>query len=519
MHKGLKMELYAMDATYAETYMTKLENATPEEKAAALAKFEGAAQPEIYTVDPSTGVAYITISGPMSPEGPSPLERFFGYDGASYSAIIEAAQMAKNDPTVKEVRMLMDTPGGTVAGMDQAYQALLDLGSLKPLSADNMGMIASAGYYLAMAAKRIEAYSPLAMTGSIGVIMAGLDVTEAMSRAGIKRVQVISSNAPNKAADLSTDSGRVILQERADAVERVFIDTIASSRGLSAEHIKSNFGKGGLLIAKDPDPSAPSALSVGMIDAVVNSYAGAESSDMTGMQAGPTTFQDLPIVDQTWDGAAAVQRVRRFLNSTDSPSTRYKEAFFWYNSDEPQNFGSYKLPFADIVGNRLVANIRGVNAANGAMAGARGGVDIPSADRPRVQSHIDRYRDKWQKEQEQNSAKESNMDLNQLKAEFPAVYTAAVEVGVAQERERAEAHLTMGEASGDAKLAMECIRSGAEFNASVNAKYMAASMRTQAVGARAQESVGDVTPAVGSQEEKDAALAKAVALELGVANV
>ena len=106
-----------------------------------------------------------------------------------------------------------------------------------------------------------------------------------------------------------------------------------------------------------------------------------------------TTFKNLPLADRArpWDATAAMSRVREFTNSTDAPSARYKDAFFWFDQESPETFGSYKLQFADVIDGRLTAVPRGIFAAAAAMQGARGGVNIPDADRQPVMSHIARY--------------------------------------------------------------------------------------------------------------------------------
>lgn len=104
-------------------------------------------------------------------------------------------------------------------------------------------------------------------------------------------------------------------------------------------------------------------------------------------------FQDLPLADRdrAWDSTAAIGRVRTFTDSEDAPTSRYRNAFVWYDRSDPDSFGSYKLPVADVIDGRLMAVPRGVFAAAGAMQGARGGVDIPDADRPGVIRHLERY--------------------------------------------------------------------------------------------------------------------------------
>jgi len=102
---------------------------------------------------------------------------------------------------------------------------------------------------------------------------------------------------------------------------------------------------------------------------------------------------NLPIADRdrAWDASAAIGRVRTATGSTEEPSSRYRNAFFWFNGDEPENFGSYKLPFADVVDGRLTAIPRGIFAGAGVVSGARGGVDIPEGDMAGVRSRISGY--------------------------------------------------------------------------------------------------------------------------------
>ena len=109
-----------------------------------------------------------------------------------------------------------------------------------------------------------------------------------------------------------------------------------------------------------------------------------------------TSFQNLPLADRTrpWDSGQALSRVRDFTGSEDAPASDYKRAFFWWDEAAGELFGSYKLPFVDVIDGRLVAVPRGIFAAAAAMAGARGGVEIPDQDRPGVISHINRYYEK-----------------------------------------------------------------------------------------------------------------------------
>ena len=104
-------------------------------------------------------------------------------------------------------------------------------------------------------------------------------------------------------------------------------------------------------------------------------------------------FQDLPLAsrDRPWDSSAAIGRVREFTGSEDGPSSTYRRAFLWYDRANGEDFGAYKLPIADVIDGRLTTVPRGIFAAAAALQGARGGVDIPEADRPAVIRHAERY--------------------------------------------------------------------------------------------------------------------------------
>jgi hypothetical protein len=109
-----------------------------------------------------------------------------------------------------------------------------------------------------------------------------------------------------------------------------------------------------------------------------------------------TAFKDLPLADRDreWDGDAADKRVRRWAGVEDRPNARYRDAHVWYDADQADEFGAYKLLIADVIDGNLEAVPRGVMAAGGIMQGARGGVDLPKGDIDRVKSHLAKYYDK-----------------------------------------------------------------------------------------------------------------------------
>lgn len=58
-----------------------------------------------------------------------------------------------------------------------------------------------------------------------------------------------------------------------------------------------------------------------------------------------SAFQDLPLADEDreWDGGAAEKRVRSWADAEDEPDRKYRDAHVWYDKDDQDHFGGYKL--------------------------------------------------------------------------------------------------------------------------------------------------------------------------------
>ena len=101
-----------------------------------------------------------------------------------------------------------------------------------------------------------------------------------------------------------------------------------------------------------------------------------------------TPFQDLPLADRDreWDADAAEKRVRRWAGADDGPNTKYRDAHVWYDADQKDEFGSYKLLIADVVDG---ADGRATLAAGGHAWRPRWCRSPKDIDR--VKSHLAKY--------------------------------------------------------------------------------------------------------------------------------
>lgn len=136
----------------------------------------------------------------------------------------------------------------------------------------------------------------------------------------------------------------------------------------------------------------------------------------------------------------------------------------------------------------------------------RGGVFL--AHDAKTHGMIDDVKDRTQQPGATTTTQEAkSMNLQELKAQHPDTYAAAVAEGVAQEKDRVSAHLTMGEASGDLKTAIEAVEKGDALTASYQAKYMAAGMKNGQIGARqgddaaAAAALAGVTPGATATDQ------------------
>lgn len=260
-------KILLISESFATDYFSKVEHYTNPVNAGKIddffkqhfeSKIEAASN--IYSFDGTD--AHINISGPLSPAGPDLYDVFYGFGGCSYNAIVEAAALAAEevDPTTGKVKFHMNTPGGTVNGVDSTFQAIKNLSATHTTVAVNHGMIASAGVWLAAGCSRIEASTPVAFTGSIGVVISTYDMTEMFERMGIKKVVITNHEATEKRADISTNEGQKIIREELDAIYGVFKSRVIEGRkNMTAEIIDGL--KGSVKVAAE-------ALQIGLIDSI-----------------------------------------------------------------------------------------------------------------------------------------------------------------------------------------------------------------------------------------------------------
>lgn len=195
------------------------------------------------------GVAHIPIAGPIFPKA-NLMTEFSG--ATSIAALARDFDVALDDDDIHRIVLDIDSPGGAVTGVNEMANIIKQANAHKEVISYVSGTGASAAYWLASAANEVV-LDATARVGSIGVVVAY------PSSKNEDRIEIVNTASPNKRIDPSTDKGKEVVTEELDALADVFIATVAENMGVSEKVVRSDFGRGGILVGKN-------AVEVGMAD-------------------------------------------------------------------------------------------------------------------------------------------------------------------------------------------------------------------------------------------------------------
>jgi signal peptide peptidase SppA len=158
-----------------------------------------------------------------------------GYDG-----LRTQLAAAMNDPTIKAIALLCNSPGGEVAGCFDLADQIRDARETKPIWAIVDSLACSAAFALAVGAGRITC-SSVGYTGSVGVITAHYDFTKALEMAGVKVTLIYAGDhkADGYPEQPLSEPARAIFQKEVDTIAALFVDVVAKGRGIGADAIKA----------------------------------------------------------------------------------------------------------------------------------------------------------------------------------------------------------------------------------------------------------------------------------------
>ena len=143
--------------------------------------------------------------------------------------IIDQIHQYRDDQGVKAIVLRINSPGGSVAPVQEIHSELKKLE--KPIVASMSSTAASGGYYIAAIADEILA-NPGTLTGSIGVIMQFTKLKGLYEKIGLEQQVVKSGKFKDTGSPLRdlTDEERALLQATLDDVHNQFIDAVFEGR-------------------------------------------------------------------------------------------------------------------------------------------------------------------------------------------------------------------------------------------------------------------------------------------------
>ena len=189
--------------------------------------------------------------------------------------------------------LAIDSPGGSVAGGETIHDAIARVAARKPVVVTMSGLAASAGYMIAVPAKRIFARD-FTLTGSIGVLLQTGEVSGLLGKLGISAETVRSGplkDEPSLVRPLSP-AGKEVLQGLVDDMYDQFVNIVASGRHLDPAKVR--------LLADGRPYTGRQALGLGLVDAI-----GGERDAKDWLVSAKGISAGLPVEDLSVSGIAS----------------------------------------------------------------------------------------------------------------------------------------------------------------------------------------------------------------------
>ena len=186
---------------------------------------------------PADKIAVISLNGVIEDTG----QNAFGTSTYNHKRFLRAVESAGKDPFVSGIILRVNTPGGGVVESDEIHDQIVKVQEEydKPVYVSMGNMAASGGYYVSAPANKIIAH-PSTLTGSIGVIMQGINIAELADDLGIDFTTLKSGDYKDIMSSTRemTEDEETILQEMVDDMYGEFVQVIADGRDMSEETVR-----------------------------------------------------------------------------------------------------------------------------------------------------------------------------------------------------------------------------------------------------------------------------------------
>ncbi len=196
----------------------------------------------------------------------APARGLFGVDQRPnvLARVREELERAEKDARVRAVVVRINSPGGTVTASDTLFHELAEFRRRtgRPLIAHIGDVGTSGAYYAALAADEIIA-SPTSVTGSIGVILMGVNLSGLMQKLGIQNQTLKSGAFKDAGSPLKpmSEEERALLTTLLHSMHQRFLANVRERRPQMSEAALHQVSDGRVVIADE-------AVALGLVDGV-----------------------------------------------------------------------------------------------------------------------------------------------------------------------------------------------------------------------------------------------------------
>lgn len=223
------------------------------------------------------------------------------FGGTSTMAFGREFDAAVADPGVSSILLDVDSPGGSVFGMQELSDKIYNARGTKPIIAIANPQADSAAYYAATAADRLYV-TPSGRVGSVGTMTTHLDLSGMYEQAGAKEYLIRADDSPHKGEWLEsqpvTEEYLADLQKLVNEYQSAFTASVARNRGVTPAEVRAKFGKG-------RDVGSRAAIEAGMADRIATFDDVLARMTDGRIRLGATSAAD------SWDGTSRFDRERR----------------------------------------------------------------------------------------------------------------------------------------------------------------------------------------------------------------
>jgi len=204
-------------------------------------------------------IAYLPLWGIIDQHDSWVLEAFGGTSTEVFGRMFD---IAIADDSIGTILVDVDSPGGSVYGVQELSDKIYNARGRKPIIAVVNSMMASAAYWISSAADEII-ITPGGEAGSIGVIAIHVDYSEQEKDVGVKPTIIKAGKYKGEGNPHEPlgEEAKDYFQQRVDDYYNSFISAVARNRGINTAKVVSDFGQGRMFGAKN-------AISSGMVDGI-----------------------------------------------------------------------------------------------------------------------------------------------------------------------------------------------------------------------------------------------------------